>query len=140
MDRRVKTYVEWELQHVADYRRALRQAKADMVPAGVAQYGPRAGSSSGASRTTEDVAVRLASAQYIRHLEETVRAIDKITGRLPDEDHSLIEMVYWRRSHTVTGAGLQVGLSKSAAYQHINAILLAIAQELGYVNAGKNRE
>ena len=49
-------------------------------------------------------------------------------------DKKLIDLVYWKQEYTVEGAGMKIGLSRSAAYQRINKILGMIAFELGYVS------
>ena len=106
-----------------------------MIPSGVQAYSMTAGVDGGEShRTTEEIALRMVSSPYIRRLEITCEAIRRVLERLDDTDRKLIELVYWRREWTVEGAGLKIGLQKTAAYQRINKILGMIAYELGYVS------
>jgi len=117
--------------------RQLEEYKKAMIPSGVQAYSKTAGVDGGeASRTTEDIAMRMVSSPYLRRLEITCDGIRRVLANpaLDATDHKLIELVYWRREFTVEGAGMKVGLQKSAAYQRINRILGMIAYELGYVS------
>jgi len=80
--------------------------------------------------------IQISSSAYIRNLEQTVKAIQYVINRLDDIDLRLIELVYFKGTHTVSGAAMIVNLSQSAAYNHVNKVLVAVALELGLVNDG----
>lgn len=131
----IKATVEWQLQYYREDCRQLEEFKNELIPSTVQGYSLTAGVDGGETkRTTEEVAFRLVSSPYIRRLEITCAAIKRALANMDKIDLKLIELVYWRREYTVEGAGMKVGLSRSAAYQRINRILGACAYELGYVS------
>lgn len=131
----IKTTVEWQLQYYPEDCRQLERMKKDMIPSAVQSNSPTAGVSGGSvKRTTEDVTLKIIGSPYIRRLEITCDAIGRALKAFDEIDVRLIELVYWKREYTVEGAGIKIGLSRSAAYQRINKILGVIAYELGYVS------
>lgn len=64
------------------------------------------------SRGTEDIAIRELPQTKQREYEAVRRAIET-TKRLPNGKQRLqiIDLVYWKRSHTVEGAAMKVGYS-----------------------------
>ena len=132
----IKATVEWQLRYYREDKRQLNEIKRDMIPSGVQGYSLTAGVDGGeATRTTEDIAIKMVSAPYIRRLEITIDAIDRALKFMDETDKKLIELVYWRNEYTPEGAGLIVGISRSAVYLRLNKILGLIAFELGYVSA-----
>jgi len=130
----IRSTVEWQLEHYPEDKRQLSSYKDDLIPSPTQAYSLTPGGG-GASRTTENVAMRIASSPYLRRLEQSVAAIEYALSRADDIDRRLIELVYWRREYTVAGAGLRLGLSCSGAYKRLNKVLAAVALELGYVSA-----
>lgn len=131
----IKATVEWQLRYYREDKRQLNEIKRDMIPSGVQGYSLTAGVDGGeATRTTENIAMKMVSAPYIRRLEITIDAIERALERMDDIDKKLIELVYWRKEYTPEGAGLIVGISRSAVYLRLNKILGLIAFELGYVS------
>lgn len=133
---RVRDFVAWQLEHYRDNKMQLEEYKRDMIPSPTPTYGGTGGHGNEAHRSTEDIVERISSSAYIRNLEQTVKAIQYVIDRLDDTDLRLIELVYFKGTHTVGGASMIVNLSQSAAYNHINKILVAVALELGLVNDG----
>ena len=80
--------------------------------------------------------MQISSSVYIRNLEQTVHAIDYVVDQLDQTDAQLISLVYFKGVYTVEGAAHVVNLSRTAAYNHINSVLTAVALELGLINAG----
>lgn len=134
LSQKVKNTVEWQLSSYREDKRTLEQAKRDMIPSTVQGYSLTAGVDGGeAKRTTEEVAVRIVSAPYIRRLEIEIDAIERAFRYFDHTDMNLIDLIYWRKSNNAEGAGLKVGLQKSAVYQRLNKILGMIALEMGYI-------
>ena len=133
---RIRDFVAWQLEHYQTNRAQLESIKRDLIPSPTPNYGGSEGHSTEAHRTTEDITIQISSSAYIRNLEQTVKAIQYVIDRLDDTDLRLIELVYFKGTHTVSGASMIVNLSQSAAYNHINKILVAVALELGLVNDG----
>lgn len=131
----IKSTVEWELSSYRDDKRQLEKVKRDLIPSPVQGYSLTAGVDGGeAKRTTEEVTMRVISAPYIRRLEISVEAIERALTRLDDIDMKLIDLIYWRKEYTPEGAGMIVGMQKSAVYQRLNKILGCVAFEMGYVS------
>ena len=132
---KVKAMVEWDLSNSRDDKRQLENIKRDFIPSGVQGYSKTAGvDGGGAKRSTEEITMKMISAPYIRRLEITVDAIDRAFTRFDNIDMKLIELIYWRKEYTAEGAGMVVGIQKSAVYQRLNKILGCCAFELGYVS------
>lgn len=133
---RIRDFVAWQLEHYPSNRSQLESIKRDLIPSPTPTYGGSEGHSNEAHRTTEDITIQISSSAYVRNLEQTVKAIQYVIDRLDDTDLRLIELVFFKGTHTVGGASMIVNLSQSAAYNHINKILVAVALELGLVNDG----
>ena len=133
---RVRDFVAWQLEHYQTNRAQLEAIKRDLIPSPTPTYGGSEGHSTEANRTTEDIMVQISSSAYIRQLEQTVKAIQYVIDRLDMTDLQLVDLVYFRGTHTVDGAAVIVGLSHTAAFNHINKVLTAVALELGLINIG----
>lgn len=131
---RIRDFVAWQLEHYQTNRAQLESFKRDLIPSPTPNYGGSEGHSTEAHRTTEDIAMQISSSAYIRNLEQTVKAIQYVIERLDDTDLRLIELVYFKGTHTVDGAAMIVNLSSRTAYRHINRVLTAVALELGLIN------
>lgn len=132
---RIRDFVAWQLEHYHDNKRQLEEIRCEMIPSPTPTYGGSGSHSNEAHRTTEDVALQISSSAYLRNLEQTVRAIDYVVARLDETDLKLLGLVYFKGTYTVDGAAQIVNLSRRAAYNHINNVLVAVAMELGLVNA-----
>ena len=135
LNEKIKGYVEFQLAHYNEIKRDLDREKDAMMPSTVAKYGIGGGHGSDASRTTENIGLRMVTSPYIRNLEQTADALGRVIGKLDDTDLKLVDLVYWKGSYTVEGAAMIAGIGKSAAYSRINDILGRAAIELGCVNA-----
>lgn len=130
----VKRIVEWRLANYWRNKIEMQRMKSDMIPSGTAKYAQNAGRSSTASRMTEDVVMRVEGNAKIKQLEIATEAIERVLQQQDDVAYALIEQIYWARK-TITAAGMEVGLSQSAAYATVNRILAAIACEMGMPEA-----
>ena len=140
LPQQIKSTVEWELSAYREDKRQLEKAKRDLIPSAVQGYSLTAGVDGGETkRTTEEVTMRMVSAPYIRRLEITVEAIERALKNFDSTDMKLIELVYWRKEYTAEGAGMIVGIQKTAVYQRLNKILGCVAYELGYVSEKTER-
>ncbi len=114
LNRELKRFVKWRLSHYPADARQLREHKArleELKRAGFVQPGEE---------------------RYYMELERTVGAVEAALEQLPREDRALIDLVFWKKSHSVDGAARELNYSKSAAYRHIDAALSLLAGELGY--------
>lgn len=138
LDRYVRVYVEGVLYAYQDDRRQLRAYRESLLPSPVPNYGGAGGAGSGESRPAEELGVRLADDRYIREKLRTLDAVERVLDRLPRADRRLVQLVYFKRSHTVTGAAVIVNMGKTMAYDHLNAVLWAVAEALGLAAPAKN--
>ena len=134
LNEKIKGHVEFQLAHYNEIKRDLEREKDSMMPSTVAKYGAGGGHGADAARTTENLGLRMATSPYLRNLEVTASAIERVLAKRDETDMKLIDMVYWKSSYTVEGAAMIAGIGKTAAYARINDILGQIAMELGYVN------
>lgn len=132
---KIKGYIEWQIEHYHEDKKQLEDIKKDLMPSIVQGYSLAGGIQSGTiSKPTEKAAINVATNPYILATERSIRAIDKVLGGCDETDIKLIELVYWRRTHTVEGAAMVLNYSARSAYRHINKMLYRIALEMGYVN------
>lgn len=131
----IRGFIEYQVIWWEENKKILAAAKQDMIPSQISQYGPHAGGSHDSEqRPTEDIALRIASDEYIAHLERSVRAIGEVLDKLSDIDKQLIRLKYWSGELTAEGIALKLNMDKATMYRHLNVILIEIAKRLGYVN------
>lgn len=130
---RIKSFVEFRLQHYHEDKRQLREYYYEKMPSSVADYSgnPHGG---GDSRPSEALGISLATDTYILTSERTLNAIERVLKKLDGETLKLISLVYWRGSHTVVGAAMAMNMHPSTAYRKLNKAIKDIALELGYVS------
>ena len=132
---KIRGFVEWQLEHYHEDKKQLEQYKNDMIPSATAGYSLTGGVSRGSvSQPTENTAVKMATSPYVMAAEKSCRDIERALERFDGIDMQLIDLVYWKRSYNIMGAGLVIGLSQRATYKHINNILCTVALEMGLVN------
>jgi RinA family phage transcriptional activator len=136
MPYKIKAYVEWQLRHYPEDKRQLERYKADLIPSAAVQYDRDPVNTGKVSNPTETLGIAIATNPYIQSLERSIRAIDCVLRGADDTEKQLIDLVYWRKTHTVYGAAEKCHISKSSAYRRLNKIIYAIAAEIGLVNLG----
>ena len=95
-----------------------------------AKYGPTT-PSGGEGRPVEDVAVKRLSGRDMTEYE-AVRAAIRDTARLPNGEVRLkvIDLVYWKRSHTLWGAGREVLYSYAQVKRFQEKFICLVAENL----------
>lgn len=131
--RNIKNYVEWELEHHTENKRALEEYKEDLIPSATSAVDATGPSGKNKDRTA-DAAVKLATSAYILNLERNSAAIDRVLSQLDEADRVLVSLVYWKRTHTMEGAAQAASVSASTAYFRANKIICGIAAEMGLIN------
>lgn len=137
LPRYIRVYVEGVLCCYEENRRQLRAYREEMIPSAVPQYGGAGGGGGSESRPAEALGIRLADDRYIREKERVVSAVERVLKRLDRHDRRLVTLVYLKRTNTVSGAALTVNMGKTMAYENLNAILWAVAEELGLAGSGQ---
>lgn len=93
------------------------------------------GGGSGVSRGTEDIAVRELPYTKQREYEAVRRAIEYTKHfRNGKERLEIINLMYWKNSHTLAGAGLQVGYGYDRAKQIHQEFVVAVATYYGLMD------
>lgn len=90
------------------------------------------GSSGGAGDPTAEIALRQLPRQEQREYEALEAAIRQ-TGRLSDGETRLaiIELVFWRQSHTLEGAAQRTHVSYRTARRKQNEFIRLVAEHMG---------
>lgn len=127
----LKEYIEWKLGSYHEDKRILAEYTEEMIPSPTTNYSATGGGHSGESRPTESITLRLISDQCMQRKAQTVAVIERVLRKVSEEELRLVNLVYWQRSHTITGAAQVVHMAPATAYRKVNAILCAIAFELG---------
>lgn len=130
---RIKSYVEWQLEHYHEDKKQLEEIKGAMMPPITTSISGMP-HGSGVGQPTEDAAIRMASSAYIQSTERSVMAIEHTLQKCDNTSRMLIDMVYWRRTMTVTGAAAKCNMSQMGAYKRINKVLTGIAFEMGLIS------
>ena len=87
----------------------------------------------GVSRSVEGIALRELPYNKQREYDAVNKALE-VTRKLPNGDQriKIIDLVYWKRSHTLDGAGYKVGYASTTTRQ-INAEFVRLVGKLyGY--------
>lgn len=136
---RVKKAAELYLMDYQRNKKALETLKEDMVPSMTQQLtGMPKGT--GGQRQTEDLAIKIANDPYVRQLEDSIASVERVMHRLTDEERRFCDLVYFRKTHTIVGAGEVIGMTPNPAYAMANRILGRIAEEKGLIQKRvKNR-
>lgn len=133
IDKRIKGFILWELEHYPESKRQIEQYRNDIITA--KDYtidGQPRGTDTGdpTARKVE----KIERSAYIRQTEQTIEAIERVLNRQPPEKIKAIDLMYWRGTHTATGAGKMVGADRATVYRWVNDIAVKIAKELGFLN------
>lgn len=91
--------------------------------------------SSAPTRGTEEIAIRELPSTRQREYEAVRRAVEA-TARMRNgvERLRIIELVYWKHSHTLAGAGLTVGYGYDRAKQIHREFILTVAAAYGLLD------
>ena len=86
------------------------------------------------SRGTEDVAIRQLSYTKQKEYDSVSKAIE-ITQKMKNGNHRLkiIELVYWKQTHTVEGAAMKVGYSVDRGKQIHGDFIRLVAKIYGFL-------
>ena len=133
MPPRVKSMVEWQLEHYWQDKQNLEQFWRDSLPSATPNYSGMPGGSA-VGRNAEDTALRIISSPYVAQTERSVKAIENVLSAANETDKRLVRLVYWQQAYTVEGAAHALHIGKTTAYRHIGDILRRIALELGYIS------
>lgn len=87
------------------------------------------------SRGTEDIAIRELPYTRQREYEAVRRAIETMSLQPNGEIKlKIIDLVYWKRSHTLEGAGMRVGYEYKTARQINGEFIRLVAAKYGLLD------
>ena len=118
----------------------MKKAMQDQVPtAATARYGPQT-PHSGVGRPLEDKAIKRLSDGDAQDYEAINAAIHE-TAKMENGKTRLtiIDLVYWKRSHSIQGAGMKTGYSKRQADRFIREFILLVAFYQGRITREETR-
>ena len=124
-------YIRGVIRAYPDLKKEYEEMHRQALTAGISGM-PGSG---GVSRKTEDISVRelpyTKQREYeaVRRAIETTKAMQNGTQRL-----RIIEMVYWKRSHTVEGASMRVGYSPDRGKQLHGEFIRLVAKNYGLMD------
>lgn len=76
---------------------------------------------------------KLMSSAYILKTEQMINVIESVINSLDKNRYKAIELLYFKKTHTVTGVSLEVYVHTATVYRWIDDVVYLIAKELGYV-------
>lgn len=129
-------YVKWVIRDQPEKRRELEAMRS---AGGFASDGtPR---STEARRTTEDRALRGFSGWKAREYDAVERAVLETTS-LPDgaERLRLIDMLFWRQTHTLHGAAYELHIGYRTARRWQARFVVRVAEQLGFTEGEYAKE
>lgn len=89
----------------------------------------------GAARSTELIAIRELPTQKQREYEAVRKAIEA-TERMPGgrDRIKVIDLVFWRRSHTLEGAALTIPCSYRTAQRYHEEFIRQVGGNMGFLD------
>lgn len=87
------------------------------------------------SRDTEDIAIRELPYTKQREYEAVKRAVATVKRSPTANDRlALIDMVFWKRSHTLSGAAYKLNLSYTTAQRYHGEFVISVARYYGLLD------
>ena len=72
--------------------------------------------------------------EYLRHISQTVEAVDGAMQYLNDEQRKVVELMFLRQGrYTADGVAMQAGYHRATVYRIAGAFLEDVGRRLGYV-------
>lgn len=130
-----RDYPWWgDVKRLIEQYPELKEAMRDQLPAAAtAQYGPLT-PQGGTGRALESLAVNRLSRRETAEIEAVDAAIRE-TARKPTGEARLaiIDLVYWRKSHRLYGAAMEIGYSGQQAKRYNAEFIRLVAFYLGKI-------
>ena len=130
-----REYPWWgDVKRLIEQYPELKEAMRDQLPAAAtAQYGSLT-PQGGTGRALESLAVKRLSRRETAEIEAVEAAIRE-TARKPTGEARLaiIDLVYWRKSHRLYGAALEVGYSEKQVRRYNAEFIRLVAFYLGKI-------
>lgn len=87
------------------------------------------------ARSTEDAALRGFTGQRRREFDGVAEAIEDARRKPDGEDILvLIDLVFWRQTHTIEGAAHKARMSSRTAYRRYKEFVLDVGRHMGFLD------
>ena len=131
-------YIEAELYDYHQTKQTLEELKLEIIEEGpqpdlIDLDIPR--SKNKITNPTLSKSIKLITNKRITRLAETVRAVDKVLIRLPEEKRKLLQLKYWDGRWSDAGVAEQLNVSLATYYRWRKEIVVAVGIELGIADA-----
>jgi hypothetical protein len=113
----------------------LKEEFADLHTQSITANYSLAPGGSGASRTTELIAIKRLPTTKLREYAAVYRAIETTERYKDGQDRlKIIRLVFWDKTHTVDGAGLTVPVSAATAWRWNGEFIRLVASYYGLMD------
>lgn len=137
MKRAVFRYIEAELYDYHQTKKTLEELKLDIIEEGpqpdlLVVNGEK---NSRISNPTLNKTTRLLTNKRITKMTETIRAIERVCDRLPEEKQELVRYKYWDGRWSNQGVADKLNVSLATYYRWRRDVVFGVAIELGLAEA-----
>ena len=129
--RHVKSCIEYELRNYGKTKRDIARIEAELIPSPTPNYNATGGGHT-ATRQTENIAMKFTAAPELDRMRKTVEAIEAAMGAATRDQRRLVELVFFKKSHSVEGAAELLHMSTATAYRRTDELICDVAARLGY--------
>jgi RinA family phage transcriptional activator len=132
LTKRNRDRAKWALEEYREDKKQINDYIKKYIPNGTSPYSLTGGIIPGeAGRPTEQAAIKMAMDYRLLMIQIKVAAIDRALARCDEIDNKIIDMLYWKKTHTIAGVALAIPISVDAVKYRITKILKRIAAEMG---------
>lgn len=126
-------HIESELYSYKDTLKEIEELKNNIILSSGSSDGI-GGTSNSIVSVTEIKGTALATNKRILHLERISKVIEKVLNEISEDQRKLIELKYFTKPQLNTWEGIaqKIPVSRTQAFVWRNAVILKIAQELGW--------
>lgn len=132
LSKRNRDRAKWALEEYREDKKQMDEYMSQYIPNGTSPYSLTGGINPGeAGRPTEQAAIKMATDIRLLMIQIKVAAIDRALARCDEIDNKIIEMLYWKKTHTIKGVALAIPLHEKSIDYRITKILTRVATEMG---------
>lgn len=140
MKRAIFEYIEAELFDYRQTRQAIEELRLDIIEEGHRLdllFFDSAPLTNKITNPTLNKTIQLLTNKRINKMVETVMAIERVYHRAPAEKQRLIQLKYWDGRYSNHGVAEKLNVSLATYYRWRRDIVLAVAIEMGLINAAE---
>ena len=130
ISKQTKEYLKQVLRDYPQTKKSLEHDKSALIPSAVPNYESTPVSTSGESRPTEGLAIRMLSEQSFIIREWEIHAVECTLERLDSTDQKIVDCYFWH-DMTTEATAQRINLSEPSVKYHINYIIDLLAYYYG---------